>query len=398
MKISTRTILICLLINIFCFLNVFHVNAQDDSSDLGIRQEDIRFSKEKNNMIVGEKIRVYASVYNNSDNDASGYLSFYENNENNLLGSVEVSVIAGGYYDEVYTDFIVPSENFRILVKLLSTVPADTNSSNDFILTDKIIAQGDNDGDGLGDNIDPDDDNDTLTDENEASIGTNKDNQDTDGDGVIDPEDEFPLDPNKSKAEVQKVEPVIPENVDKTPVVENKAVVQELKETTVPAILSAPQKQTKVNKPKNKNEKLADEDFDGQIEVVEQFFNSPDIEMLEQVRIVINQLNWNTYNFSFRTNLPDLDSSDLDYVWVFSDDTEMKSNGAHKFTTSGEYFVTLKVNGPWGNSFVDNVKITVKFWSVYNYWLWLIFLVIIGLVFLYVYEFNFKGFKSKKHK
>ena len=53
----------------------------------------------------------------------------------------------------------------------------------------------DTDGDGITDNDDKfplDKDNDGWTDEYERKRGTNPDNPDTDGDGMIDPEDPFP--------------------------------------------------------------------------------------------------------------------------------------------------------------------------------------------------------------
>jgi hypothetical protein len=56
----------------------------------------------------------------------------------------------------------------------------------------------DTDGDGLTNNIDPDDDNDGLTDIYENSIGTNPLLDDTDGDGVLDATDVFPLDASES--------------------------------------------------------------------------------------------------------------------------------------------------------------------------------------------------------
>lgn len=58
--------------------------------------------------------------------------------------------------------------------------------------------QSDNDGDGIGDNADTDDDNDGLSDEEETSIGTDPLIADTDGDGVVDGDDLFPLDSNRS--------------------------------------------------------------------------------------------------------------------------------------------------------------------------------------------------------
>lgn len=54
--------------------------------------------------------------------------------------------------------------------------------------------QADWDGDGLGDNEDLDDDNDGLSDVEEMAIGTNPCADDTDGDGVLDGNDVFPLD------------------------------------------------------------------------------------------------------------------------------------------------------------------------------------------------------------
>jgi len=57
----------------------------------------------------------------------------------------------------------------------------------------------DADEDGLGDFADEDDDNDGMLDITEQEIGTNPLNPDTDGDGVNDGDDVFPLDKNESK-------------------------------------------------------------------------------------------------------------------------------------------------------------------------------------------------------
>ena len=56
----------------------------------------------------------------------------------------------------------------------------------------------DTDGDNMDDNTDPDDDNDGLTDEEEATLGTNPRRADTDGDGVNDKADAFPNDETES--------------------------------------------------------------------------------------------------------------------------------------------------------------------------------------------------------
>ncbi|MGI9329175.1 MAG: dockerin type I repeat-containing protein [Gammaproteobacteria bacterium] len=59
---------------------------------------------------------------------------------------------------------------------------------------DAGIAQRNTDGDSQGDACDADDDNDYLTDLVEAGLGTDRLNADSDGDGVIDGEDQYPLD------------------------------------------------------------------------------------------------------------------------------------------------------------------------------------------------------------
>ncbi|EKD93493.1 MAG: hypothetical protein ACD_28C00140G0003 [uncultured bacterium] len=93
---------------------------------------------------------------------------------------------------------------------------ADTDDDNDSIedTTDALpkdsMESVDTDGDGTGDNTDEDDDNDGLSDEKETSTtyetgvtagGTDKTdpkNPDTDGDTIVDGADAFPLDPEES--------------------------------------------------------------------------------------------------------------------------------------------------------------------------------------------------------
>ncbi|MEM8524531.1 MAG: hypothetical protein AAGG68_07795 [Bacteroidota bacterium] len=72
--------------------------------------------------------------------------------------------------------------------------PLDANRSNDSQPTSTV----DTDNDGTPDNIDTDDDNDGFTDTEEAARGTNPLKADSDGDGVNDRRDDFPLDPNRS--------------------------------------------------------------------------------------------------------------------------------------------------------------------------------------------------------
>ncbi|MFW2404294.1 MAG: dockerin type I repeat-containing protein [Gammaproteobacteria bacterium] len=63
---------------------------------------------------------------------------------------------------------------------------------------DEGISQRDSDGDGDGDACDLDDDNDSLPDSDEAIAGTQRLNPDSDFDGVLDGEDQYPLNPTQS--------------------------------------------------------------------------------------------------------------------------------------------------------------------------------------------------------
>ena len=373
-----KLFIFCTIIFLACPL--FGIQAVAYDIDLGLDANEVRFSKNTNNLLAGEDLRAYAAVSNNGNEDALGYIAFYINNEEQMIGSAEVSVLAGGYSDEVYVDFTVPAEDFRVMVTLLSIVPPDENLTNNSIITQKFNVQGDNDQDGIGDDLDTDDDNDTLSDDQEKQTGTDKDNKDTDGDGVLDADDLYPLDPDKYKDEP---EPVVPE-----PVAE---VVSD--PVPAPAPVPEPKKPSLISQiftPKDPEPEKA--------ELVEGFYNSPAVELLQEVKINVQQINWNTFKFDFLTNIQDLSPDNLEYHWLYGDGNDSDINESHRFRGTGDYFVTLKVKGPFENYIYDNVTVVVAFWSVYNYWLWLIVLVFISLIFLYSYEFKHKAPKKSKGK
>ncbi len=341
------------------------------SVDLGLKPLEIRLSKDTVNLIIGEPVRIYTYVVNLGEQDASGYVVFMRGQE--LIGQAPVSLTSGGVKDEVYVDFTVPASDFNILVKLVSIVPDDEDDSNNAILSPMYHVQEDADSDGLGNDIDTDDDNDGLTDLEEQALGTDKDLQDTDADGVIDPEDEFPLDPLKTKKEV-----IVP-----VPVPEPE--VKKIEPVQVPKAVAQPKQEEK-----KIFDVLKDDEKEKKVEIVEEFYKSPEVELLKEIKISAQQINWNTYDFSFTTNIADLNNEKLEYLWGFSDGSESVKNGSHKFRGTGEYFVTLKVKGPWENDLYDSITVKINFWSVYNYWLWLIVLIVACLIFLYSYEFRHK--------
>ncbi len=215
-------------------------------ADLGFRsRSDIFFST--NTFIIGDTIRVYATVHNFGDVDVAGYVSFMQGMVE--IGNTQViSVRVGGQEEEVYVDFVVPEGEFNIRAEIRGTDPTDTNTANDVILSsletpiadedgDSVVDESDNcpttsnanqedsDGDGAGDSCDSDDDNDSLSDEVEGEMGLDSTSADSDGDGVSDANDYAPADASITvmpvAAPVAVIVPVAPES---TPVNNNKHV------------------------------------------------------------------------------------------------------------------------------------------------------------------------------
>ncbi|MEK7512434.1 MAG: PKD domain-containing protein [Patescibacteria group bacterium] len=350
--------------------------------DLALSSSDVVLSDKSAMLTPGQIVRLYATVTNLGVSDAIGQVVFYLNG-GKQIGNAEVSLKSNGVKDEVFVDFLVPSNDFYILIKVVSVSPDDFNLSNNNVTTVTYQVRKDTDGDGIFDDVDADDDNDGVSDADELKNKTDPLNKDTDGDGVNDLLDVYPLDPNKNKVETpkpvqkQKTETIKVEQLP-TPATQNKKI----NETTLKTVAK-----TSVNNSANSltDKKAATEK---QTELVNDFYNSPDVELLNRVEIVSNQLNWNTYDFSFKTNIENLDTEKLEYKWNFGDGAEVKKNSEHQYATTGEYLVTLKVKGPWKNDLYDSARVKVVFWSIYNYWIWLIILIVVLLGFLSKYDFK----------
>lgn len=251
-----------IIINVFLGLAMLMVTAVPNVGfakykyDLSVVSQDIRFSPTK--LVAGKKARVYVRVRNLGEEDMRGKVEFFRDTVD-LGDSQSFSVVVDSYAD-AFTDFTVPVEDFKIQIKIINTSPADDNNSNNtaqtiliapYLDTDndgitndedqdddndgladakesdnacpyRLVGDSDNDGqldgvdafpcdakeqrdsdnDGIGDNRDPDDDNDGLSDDQERAKGTDPFKVDTDGDGVNDGKDAFPLDPKKSAKSV----------------------------------------------------------------------------------------------------------------------------------------------------------------------------------------------------
>jgi len=350
---------------------VIPVNVLAANVDLGFKPTSVRFSGGDENFIVGEKERVYVSVANYGTEDVSGTVVFYRDVQ--VIGEKPVSVPAQGFADEVYADFVVPDHPFRIYFELKGTDPADKNSSNDQLLAQLYEVDIDTDHDGIANKIDEDDDGDGLKDVDEDRLGTDPLKYDTDGDGYNDLIDAYPLDPSKYKKEEPKIEPP---KVEPPKEVKKAAPVETKPKVTTPE----PQKVTaNIETKENKETKE---------EIVGDFYQSAEVTLFNQINVHAQQVNWNTFDFSFTTNLPELDTKNLQYVWDYGDGAQGTQDGQHTYKKTGDYYVTLKVKGPWDSYFYDNVKVTVDFWTIYNYWLWLFVLAVALAIVLFGTSFK----------
>jgi hypothetical protein len=188
-----------------------NAGAQTLEYDLGISPGDIFFSEET--LIAGKPITLYATIRNHGTHDVSGYAT-----------SQIVTVVAGGYADQVFVGWTIPEGSFNIRVDIMGQLPQDQNQNNDSAITgmfypekdtdgDGVIDENDNcpntansdqtdtDGDGMGNVCDSDDDNDGLTDEKEGEIGTDPLDPDTDNDGILDGQDNCPKTSNQNQAD-----------------------------------------------------------------------------------------------------------------------------------------------------------------------------------------------------
>jgi hypothetical protein len=360
------------------------VPVQAGSVDIGLKANSIEFSKDSDSFIAGETVRVYVSAVIYSGEDASANVIIFRDNQK--IGDKPISLIAGGVEDEVFADFVVPEHPFRMYFELKGIDPVDTNSSNNQLLAPIQNVDVDTDGDGLGNLVDLDDDNDGLKDFEEPSKGTNPLIYDTDGDGVNDLMDDFPLDPTRhTKAppkpiEEPKIEPIVeqpkPEpKVEQQPTTPDPAPITKTDE-------GSDQAASTLTEQNDTDAEAADE------ELIGDFYQSAEVTLLNEIHIKVNQVNWNTFDFDFSTNLQDLDTDNLEYVWIYGDGQESSEVGSHRFNTMGDYYVTLKVKGPWESYYYDNAKVTVEFWSVYNYWLWLIVLAVCLVLVLFGTSFK----------
>lgn len=203
--------------------------------DLKLTQQNVTFNQD--DIIAKRTVRIYATVENVGERDTEATIEFFD--ADRKIGSKALSVRTGGRPDEVWMEWTPVSEgNHFLRVRLVSDPDTpDENPDNGTMAMDLFVdrdtdgdgvgdrrdldddndgvldtedqfpldpkRQKDTDGDGIEDKNDSDMDNDGLTNNDEVRLGTSPVKRDTDGDGVGDKEDIFPLDPTRSKASVE---------------------------------------------------------------------------------------------------------------------------------------------------------------------------------------------------
>jgi len=196
------------LIVLLTFLWSLPALAQDYSADLALEEGSVRT---ESYVIVGKKVRIYATVMNNSEQDLFGTVKFYDENRNEFIGEDQPVSVVANKTDDVFVDWEAKTiGDYPISVRVIPWEEKGDNPDNNKITT-SIFVDLDSDGDGIPNHLDPDDDNDGTDDEDDAfpndpnesldtdgdGIGNNAD-EDDDGDGLPDIQDLFPNDPNET--------------------------------------------------------------------------------------------------------------------------------------------------------------------------------------------------------
>jgi len=159
-------------------------------TDLSLEVSDITFSKE--DALAGDKVRVFARVFNLGDEDVYGFVIFSINGRE--ISEPQHISVKTGTYDDVFIDWVAGEGSYNVEADIAATRPPDENPDNDRAVQEDYFVDTDIDQDGIADSQDQDTDNDGLSNEEEMVLGTDPFRPDTDQDQVGDKEDVFPLD------------------------------------------------------------------------------------------------------------------------------------------------------------------------------------------------------------
>jgi hypothetical protein len=338
--------------------------------DLAISQDSIVFSDA---LVVGNEVRIYATVTNEGDTDVDGYVAFYQGSIP-IGDSQVISIRSGSVPEEVFVDFIVPNGDFNIRAQIRGTDPADENTDNDVAVTRLLTPIQDNDRDGVenvsdncpsvsnasqedidedgkGNACDDDDDGDGITDDVETELGTNPFVVDTDGDGVSDATDAYPTDASQSR-----IVPIPVVVSDFTPINESGSAeaTTPVPEEVQDGVLDSMTIDIVSTEPVLQEESGVDKSAD---QASEPTLASPKAVFRYAAET------WNTYTFLSVTP----ETPGYRFQWDFGDGvTSSRPTVRHTYASPGEYAITFRVTDPSGLQSEDTASVRIRFWTLEN--------------------------------
>lgn len=344
------------------------------TADLSITANNIQFSKDV--LYVGDTVRIYATVRNNSETDIAAKVIFYQGAV--LIGSSQtISVLAGGGSDDVYVDYRVPAGTFNIRAVIQGQNPQDQNTSNDEAITGLLVSISDSDRDDIVDEEDncKEERNTDQADQDRDGVGDVCDS-DRDGDGVKNSSDAYPDDASLSAdpdAVIESVPEEAPQEiVDPAPIVPDALVYTDAEPPEVTYQETGPEAvaETTLELP-SENPGI---------------FGFGTLSISPYAQFSYRQIDWRTYEF---TALPSEGQGEITYGWDFGDGaTSVQRTLVHAFPNAGQFVVTLAVLDEAGNVVSDAETFDISFFHLHNPWiqatLAALFFVLLGLMWLLV--------------
>jgi hypothetical protein len=204
MKKGLKTLSLLLSFLVFVAINSPAAFAYDN--DLSLADGNVRFSTYT--FLEGRTVRIYASVTNNSTEDLLGTVRFYSNGAQ-INGDQAISIF-GNKTDDVFVDW-APGWGAKNIKVQIFPWDSDGDDPSNNVISRSIYVQQDTDYDGIPNEEDEDDDGDGALDEDDTypldpdewadtdgdGTGDNAD-EDDDNDGVPDEQDDLPLDPTET--------------------------------------------------------------------------------------------------------------------------------------------------------------------------------------------------------
>jgi len=128
------------------------------------------------NIFTNDTVRIYVAIRNNTGNELSGTVIFYENNRviaRKAIAAADGRVIESwADWQPSYGEHTLRAELSRITLVAVAGASAETTAVTSALATDTIFVDNDTDADGVGNKIDTDDNNDGVSDQIEQSNGT----------------------------------------------------------------------------------------------------------------------------------------------------------------------------------------------------------------------------------